>query len=127
MNLISVKTAADIKLNGVGIEFEKNDSAIVGVKITGTDGNFIVIKATNSYSASIAVMIKEPPKMEDKFLLSGTFAGVSIKQTFEDRHEAEAALRKFNDDGDLTITPVQVPLVEDISPVAGTHADDVPF
>lgn len=128
MNLVSVKNASDIKLAGVSIEFERNDNALTAVRISDPDGNFIIIKNVNAYSNSVAVMVKEPPKTEERFLLKGEFAGIKINQAFEHRHEADQAMRKFDGDGDFEIIPIQVQVDDEGNGVKAFDANSsIPF
>jgi hypothetical protein len=71
----TVKTANDVKLNGVTVEFEKHDSNLDSVTLTDAAGNVFKIAKT-SYS-DIGAFIPAPPKMVKKYFVTGEFKGVT--------------------------------------------------
>ena len=107
MNLVSVKDADKLPPVGVRVSFEKVDGNIHSVTISDEGGNFFVVKKTNTYSDTLGIFIKEPPKSVDKFLLKGVYAGVNIEKYFDDEWEATSALGQFPT-SDVTVEKVTV-------------------
>lgn len=123
MNLITIKSLDQAKLDGINITWEKHDSSVRAVTFTDKAGNSVTVANPGSYASHVNILVPEPPKMEDRYVLHGTVAGIEIKKAFESEHEAESARREFPSNGNLEITKASV-IVDDAGEVA---TDDIPF
>lgn len=103
-NLVTAKTLDEVKLSGVRISWEKQDGSVRSVTLTDGDGNMARITRANSYSEAISVLIPEPPKFEDRWVLHGEFAHVAINRAFPTEREAQAARDEFPNHASLEIT-----------------------
>lgn len=118
MNWKSVKGEKEVEeVYGKPIEFEKEDGNIKSVTITAENGKKLRF-ANSGYGYGVSVFVPAPPKMVDKYKLSGTINELPIQDEFlEDAYEAEKRKqyweRKFNalseDEVKLSIDKVQVP------------------
>jgi mannose-6-phosphate isomerase-like protein (cupin superfamily) len=124
MNLISAKTTDQIALKGIKVDWQKHDGSVKLLTLTDVDGKTVTIKTASSYSDSISVLVPEPPKKADRFVLHGEVAGIAIKKAFESEHEAKEAMYVFDGRGELEITKAEV-TVDDGGVVDGL--DDLPF
>lgn len=122
MDLITVKDVSQVKISGVELSWEKHDGNIQSVTITDMEGNTVTIKRPDSYSSGIVALIPKPPKMEEKFLLTGTYVGVEIKKVFNNKREAESTMASFIG-GELEIKRVIVAVNDDGEIIS----DEAPF
>lgn len=125
MNLISAKTVDQITLKGIKVDWQKHDGSVKVITLTDADGKSVTIKTATSYSDSIAVLVPEPPKKADRFVLHGEVAGITIKKAFEYENDAKEAMQVFDGRGDLEITKALVP-VDDAGAIT-IPEDDIPF
>ena len=88
MKLQSIKTDSQLVLKGITFDMAWTDNSITQVQATDEDGNLVVFKIE---SYSFKAMIKAPPKMVKKYLLSGAVAGVPVESIYDEKHEAENA------------------------------------
>lgn len=89
MKYTSVKNSEDTSIEGVFMEFIKEDNKIVSVEIRDMEGNLVVIKKADEYSNDLKVLIPEPPKVKQQFRLSGLIGYLNVQQEFDTLAEAE--------------------------------------
>lgn len=97
LQLKTVRTQADIVLDGVKVDIEKHDNAFQRVTLTDSKGNMVVI-AHVGYQMNILV-----PKTEKKtvHVLAGTVPtlGAPIREEFENQFDADERKNKLERDG----------------------------
>lgn len=125
-NLVTAKSLDQIKIEGVSIDWERHDGNVRILKIADAKGNMITIKASNTYSESLAVLIPEPPKFEDRWVLSGTVANIAIRKPFRYEHEANTARDQFPSNADLTVQKASLPVGDNGEEIA-PPPDEIPF
>lgn len=97
MKLVYAKSGHEIDIPGVDIEFITVNSAILEVIIRGP-GTFAKILRGESYNKSLEVLIPEPPKEVDRWVLAGKFIGITdVMEIFESEREAKDRLEEFQD------------------------------
>lgn len=130
MNFQTIKALSEVKLQGVKIEWTREDKGVKEVRISDDAGGLLVIKSGNSYSETVKLLV---PAIEeaDRYALVGTFLGLTpVREVFEDEHEAKSRLDEFRaksgytDDHGLKIEKVRV-RIDDSG--AATVASDLPF
>lgn len=94
MKYQTVKSIPRDYLEGCKIDKDEMDGSITMLTITDRNGKVLRCGIT-SYSFHIS--IPAPPKMATKFRLSGTVVGIQVTHDFDDRHQADAALQKYED------------------------------
>lgn len=124
-NLVTAKRLQDVKLDGIKVDWEKRDSNVIAITLTDAAGNMVRIARASFYSDALAMFVPEPPKFEDRWILSGTFAGCHVRRTFDAQQAAEETKREFPRDADLTIEKQAVQIDEVGEPV-GADAE-IPF
>ncbi|MDR3439852.1 hypothetical protein [Telmatospirillum sp.] len=128
-SFISAKTPAEIALKGVTVEFEKNDGNVVAVLITDAAGRQVKIEKTETYGTGIKVLIPEPPKKEERFILSGTVGGgkVKVREVFEHEGDAEAVKTTLGYDADVKIDKSEVDILDDGTVSMEALDEAIPF
>lgn len=128
MHLTPIKSASELKLNGVAVEFTTEGASVKEVILTA-HGQRFVLKAGESYSNQINVFRADRFKMEKRHVLAGDFCGISVNEVFEDKFSANDRKSELGQKGDasgLTVTEKEVPI--DVSATSQTVAsNDVPF
>jgi hypothetical protein len=124
MNLITAKTVEQIALKGLKIDWQKHDGGVRTVVLTDVDGRSVTITRANSYSETLTVLIPEPPKKAQRFVLHGEVAGITIKKAYDTEAEANTAISEFGGRGEFEITKTEV-IVDDAGQPSGL--DDMPF
>lgn len=95
MNLISAKAISELHLNGVKIEWVKEDKTVKELRLHDGNGGRIVVRA-GSYGDTLKVMIPQPYEEDDRYLLSGRFLDVvDIREYFTSEYEANDKLREY--------------------------------
>lgn len=128
MHLNPIKTASELKLNGVSVEFTTEGDSLKELTLTAHGQRFIV-KPGETYSNVLKVFRADKFKMETRHVLSGEFCGINVNETFEDKfsaNERKSALGQKGDASGLTVTEKEVPV--DVSAVKPAAIDsDMPF
>lgn len=138
MNLVSVKAISEVHLNGVKIDWVKEDKNVKEVRFHDGNGGRIVIRA-GTYGDVLKVMVPQPFEEAERWMLHGRFLDVAdIKEYFEYEHDAKDKLREYGrkasgDDCGLCVEKVKVK-VDDAGSVVETSAagrspsdDEIPF
>ena len=102
-NLVTAKSIDQVKIEGVKLEWERHDGSVRLLRITDAKGGTVTIKAGPSYTESVIVLVPEPPKMEDRWVLLGEVAGIPIRKAFKHEHEARSAYEEFPAGADLKV------------------------
>lgn len=112
MKLQSTTKQSDLKLDGIDIQLEMHNSSVGQLVFTDKSGK--TIKIVGTYGVS--VLIPAPPKMTEKWELSGKFDDlVDVKETFDTEYDANDRLREFErrsksgGECGLTVKKVEVP------------------
>ena len=115
MKYHSAKTAKEVVLEGITVEFETRDGSLHSVTLTDKQGNTCKIAKTD-YS-TMAALVPAPPEKVKKFQVSGTLKGVStVCETFDSDFEATTRKSEIErafgyDEGvKLEVSPVEVEL-----------------
>jgi hypothetical protein len=127
MHLNPIKTASELKLNGVAVEFTTEGNDVKEVILTA-HGQRFVMKPGEGYSNKIQIFRADKFKMEKRHVLSGEFCGVKVNEIFEDSYGAKNRKTELSEKGEvsgLTITEKEVPI--DASAVVIPASDQVPF
>jgi hypothetical protein len=87
MNLINVKKATDIKLDGVETKCEFHNGQLVSVELTDAKGQFVKF---GKIEYSFGAWIPAPPEKKSVPVVSGKVkvVGTEIREAFEDYSEA---------------------------------------
>ncbi len=90
MNLQSVKTTADMKLDGISIDAEWRDKSLFAVTLTDSKGNVLRI-AKKDYS-EMGAFIPAPPQKKTVHVVSGKVraVGTDVREEFEQPYEANS-------------------------------------
>ena len=125
MHLNPIKSASELKLNGVSVEFTTEGNDVKEVILTA-HGQRFVLKPGESYSNKIQIFRADKFKMEKRHVLSGEFYGVKVNEIFEDGYSAKNRKTELGEKGDasgLTIAEKEIPI--DVSAVL--TANDLTF
>lgn len=87
MNLKSIKTAADMKLDGVTFDCEFRDKVLAAVTLTDASGNLVRF-VLESYS--VRALVKAQPEKKKVHVVSGTVkvVGSPVREVFDEAYEA---------------------------------------
>lgn len=129
MHLTQIKAAAELKLNGVTVEFTTADNSLREVVLT-CEGHRYLIQKGETYSENLRVYRADKFKQEERHVLEGDFCGIKIRETFENSYEADRRLETLNGIGtghntSLTVVKKSVPIDLDTGAVAAP--EEVPF
>lgn len=110
MKYITAKSASDIRLKGIVVEFEIADGRTKSATLTDEDGN--VVKFTQESYSNFCVYVPEPPKKVTKYRLAGEVMGLPVDEIFEQEHEAmhrrNQLASAMHNEPELTIEQVEV-------------------
>lgn len=96
MKLKTIKDAAEIILDGVKVDLTHVNGAITAITITNPAGRFLVIQKGDVYGDTLRVMIPEPPKAEERFVVVGRYLGmVDVEEEFETDLEATQRISEY--------------------------------
>lgn len=87
MELNKAKSAADVKLEGLLVEFERHDGNLKAVLLTDASGRRVKIAVDSYYSMD--VLIPSPPKKVTKFRLTGEVLGMKLEELYETKPPAQ--------------------------------------
>lgn len=90
MNLKSIKSSAELKLDGIGIECEFRDKQLSAVTFTDKSGTVVRV-ALNGYS-QMQAYVPAPPEMKTVHVVSAKVRviGTPIREEFEDTYAANS-------------------------------------
>lgn len=112
MNMKTVKKHSEIVLAGIAIEMHVKDGQTTGLTLTDANGSLVTV-SRDTYGIGIDVLVPAPPKMVDRWRVSGKVLGLAVSEDFEGEYEAGArldALACGTGEGEgLKITKVEVP------------------
>lgn len=128
MKLVLIKTARELKLPGVHVEFVTEGDVLkeLILRPEGEPESYCV-RSGETYSSSIKVFIRREFEMKERFRLSGTMHGIKFQQDYDSQGEAESAKRQLPASGEYEINPVKVRVDEAGEPVGPAPGDDIPF
>ncbi len=136
MNLISVKALNELHLNGVTVDWVKEDKTIKEVRLHDGNGGRIVIRSSQ-YGDALKIMVPQPYEDAERYLLSGRFLDLTdVREFFEYEHEAKGKLSAYESkargESGLSVKKVSVKIddagkVVEASPTAKADVDDLPF
>lgn len=125
MKFKAVKSADEIKLDGVTIELDKTGDTINGLTITDAKGRLLRIAKRNW--SDIALEVPAPPETIKMHIVSGDLLGLPVREQFAESYEATnraSAIRAAG--GEVTVTLEDVVKPSEVT--ASTPAsDDTPF
>lgn len=125
MRYRTVKSANEIGLNDVRVEFEFHDKNLRSVRITDKNGKFFIVQAGESYSNSVKVLVEEPFDQVDRWKVEGSVVGIPVSEYFEYEHEADDRVREIaratEDSNSVTKVKVKA-LVNEAGEVVGEAA-----
>jgi hypothetical protein len=111
MKLKTTQKESDLKLEGIKFDIEVRNTTVYSVTFTDATGN--LVKVAGSYG--LEVCIKAPPKMVEKWKLSGKFDElVDVEEVFDSEYKAKDRLKEFIhrsrlDECGLAVTKIEVP------------------
>ena len=136
MNLVSVKALNELHLNGVSVDWVKEDKTVKEVRLRDGNGGRIIIRSSQ-YGDALKIMIPQPYEDAERYLLSGRFLDLTdVREFFEYEHEAKSKLSDYESkargDTGLTVKKVSVKIddagkVVETSPIKSADAEDLPF
>lgn len=90
MNLKTVKTVAEMKLEGISIEAEWRDKSLASVTFTDSKGNVLRI-AKKDYS-EMGAFVPAPPEKKTVHVVTGKVrvVGTEIREQFDEPYEANS-------------------------------------
>jgi len=91
----SVKTAAELGLVGVNVELTVVDGSVQAVTLRDRAGHLAVIRAADSYSKAITILVPAPPETAKRHMVTGTACGLTVDEPFETAYEATERLREL--------------------------------
>lgn len=89
MNLVSVKTESDIKLEGIKAKFSRQDGTIRCIELEDSNGSYLRIDC----DYGTRVLIKSPPKKIKRHRVTTTASGCGLTfppELFDNQYEASA-------------------------------------
>ena len=93
MHYIQAQKASDVSLTGINVELEHHGHSLSAVTFRHPDGGLVKV-AIDSYN--LKVLVPAPPKMVEKYRLSGKFAGlVDVCEDFDDEFDAKQRLQDY--------------------------------
>lgn len=137
MNLVSIKSLSEVQLDGVNLDWTKEDKSIKELRIRDKNGGRLIVRA-GSYGDTLRVMVPQPYEEDDRWCLSGKFLGLfDVSEYFESEYDAKDKLRDYSakaphgEEHGLSIQKVRVK-INDAGKVmdqtaASPVADDVIF
>ena len=130
MKLKQIKTARELKLPGIRVEFVKEENKLVELIIRpeGEEVSYSV-RPGESYNQSIRVYERRDFETKTVHRLKGTFMGLKVHEDFDTPEEAsrradELTIKDCN--AELIVVPVEVKVDESGEPVPGLDSD-IPF
>ncbi len=129
MHLTPIKSATELKLNGVAVEFNTEGDSVKEI-VLSSHGQRFVLKPGESYSQAIKIFRADKFKMEKRHVLGGEFVGLTVDEAFESKFDAEQRKNELARKGDasgLTITEKEVPVDAGVAVKAATADLDMPF
>lgn len=103
--LVSVKCTADIpKEVQDHVVFDRVDNNVVAVTFN-VGGKFLRVEKGVSYSDALKILVEEPPKFQDKFVLQGVYAGIPVKLEFDEEYDATNKLNELKATEPYSATP----------------------
>lgn len=131
MNLQTIKALTEVKLQGVKIEWSKEDKGVKEVRISDPSGGCLVIKSNDSYSQTLKLLIPAVEEAE-RFRLSGKFLDLTpVSEVFEseydanERHDEFKAKAGYGVETGLTVEKVKVRVSDDGAVISPD--DSIPF
>lgn len=109
MKFVSVKKNADVKLEGITVDFDIVDNSVKAIMLKDAKGNVLRVseRAYNLY-----VEVPAPPEKEIKHKLSGEVIGLKIEKVFDNSREARDEMdrlcRETTGHTDLKIEEVEI-------------------
>lgn len=127
MKLVTLKTANEVNLGDVKVEFVKEDTTLKEVILTTKAGEVFIIKHGESYSSSVRVLRRQEFDTKEVYRLTGSFCGVKVCEDYESEREAdrrgeELALKDAN--AELKVKKTTVKVDDSGVPLA---SEDIPF
>lgn len=109
MNLKSTKKVPSIEIPGLGIELDIVDEKIVSVTFN-LNGN-LAFKISHRDYYGIEFLIQAPPKMVEKYRVSGAIEGIDVHpRLFDYEHEATSCINQvYSSSHTLKVEKVEVP------------------
>ena len=136
MNLISAKALSELHLNGVSIDWVKEDKTVKELRLHDGNGGRIIVRA-GLYGDTLKVMVPQPYESAERYLLSGRFLNLTdVREYFEYEHEAQGKLSDYESkcrgESGLTVKKVTVQIddagkVVDAAPASSNDAAEIPF
>lgn len=128
MHLSPIKTASELKLNGVAVEFNTEGDSVKEI-ILSAHGQRFIVKPSESYSSAIKIFRADKFKMEKRHVLAGEFCGLTVNEAFDLKYDADTRKSELGQKGDtsgLTITEKEVPVDAGVA-VKPAAELDMPF
>lgn len=129
MQLIQLKSASEIRLPGVSVEFISEDKTLKEVILRTKDNpDGYTIRPGSSYSESVRVFRRQMHETKKVWRVSGTIFGMDVSKD----HDDEAAANRHRIElTNQTGNPIKVEEVEirvmDTSDPAPASGDGIPF
>ena len=125
MNLVQLKTAKELVLKGLNVEFVTQGDTLVNVRLSDATNTYVILNP-NSYSSNLSVFREEAFKTEKKFVVEGKLDGFEVSKVFDAKFDAEQFVRDMDTEKAklLTISEKQVKI--DVT-LKASQSDEIPF
>lgn len=116
MRVTDTKRDSALVLEGIKFDVVRNEQGgIQSLRMEDAKGNIVLVTKAESYSNTINVQVKAPPKLVKRWHLKGVVAGLHVDHLFDDEYTATKAKSEYEakvrreDDAALTVEAVEVP------------------
>ena len=111
MNLTSVKTASDLKLDGITFDCEFRDKVITAVTLTDKSGNIARFTLDNY---NFRALVPAQPEKKKVHVVTGTVrvVGTPIREEFDESYEANGRKSELDQSGVCDDAAVKVEELE---------------
>ena len=89
MNLRTIKSSADMKLDGINIDCEFRDKSLAAVTMTDKSGNLVRFVLENY---AVKALVPAPPEKKTVHVVTGVVRGIGteIREQFDESYEAQS-------------------------------------
>lgn len=115
MNLQTLKNESP-KLKGVTFALEKINDTLASVRITDADGNFCIITKDGTYTDTVRILVKAPPKKKTIYIVRHSIADSEYSKKFyieSDARHFEYKLSRISGVDAVVVEPIEIEVADD--------------
>lgn len=106
----TVKKDSEINIPGVRVEVDRQDGGVRAITIFDCGYGTLLRVASQSGYTNLDLMIPEPPKMVEKFHVTGTVLGLAFEEDYDTEYQAKDRIADvISHDGTAVFSKVEVP------------------